>query len=153
MTREQDRRSKDIEVTDPSGPTYRICTRRRGEPMRAWEGAETGFGTLDLLVFAGSLSQRLITAARVRSRHGWTVGVLQEVDLRWRVVHREHVEDEAWAIRRAQELSRAITVERSRADHESRCGHARTCVTGGARPVLAGGWQSTRREQAGRPCR
>ena len=109
MARENDDRSKDIEVTDPKGSAYRICTRRRGEPLRPWEGAETGVGPLDLLVFLGSMGQRLVTAARVHSSHGWTVGVLQDVDLRWRVVHREHIEDEALASRRAQELARAVT--------------------------------------------
>jgi hypothetical protein len=97
MAHQHGSRSKDIEVTDPNGCAYRICTRRRGEPLRPWEGAETGVGPLDLLVFLGSMGQRLVTAARVHSSHGWTVGVLQDVDLRWKVVHREHIEDEALA--------------------------------------------------------
>jgi hypothetical protein len=108
MARGKGSRSTDIEVTDPNGSAFRICTRRRGEPLRPWEGAETGFGPLDLLVFVGSLGQRLTTAARVHASHGWTVGILRDVDLRWKVVHREQIEDEALACRRAQELARAV---------------------------------------------
>jgi hypothetical protein len=103
-----DSRSKDIEVNAPDGCTYRVCTRRRGQPLRPWDGAETGVGPLDLLVFVGSLGQRLLTAARVHSQQGWTVGVLQDVDLHWKVLYREHMEDEALASRRAQEVARAI---------------------------------------------
>jgi hypothetical protein len=108
MARENDGHSNDIQVTDPNGCSYRVCTRRRGEPLRPWEGAETGFGPLDLLVFVGALGQRLMTAARVHSRRGWTVGVLQDVDLRWKVVYREDIEDAALASHRAQEVARSI---------------------------------------------
>ena len=52
--RENDGHPNDMQVTDPHGCSYRVCTRRRGEPLRPWEGAETGFGPLDLLVFVGS---------------------------------------------------------------------------------------------------
>ena len=103
-----DKRAKDVEVVAPDGCTYRVCTRRRGEPLRPWDLTDTGVGPLDVLVFAGSLGQRLFTAARVHSQHGWTVGVLREVDLSWKVVHQEHIEDGALSGIRAQEVARAI---------------------------------------------
>jgi hypothetical protein len=108
MARGEDGRSNDVEVIAPDGRTYRVCTRRRGEPLRPWDGAETGFGPVDLLVFVGSLGQQLFSAARVRSHHGWTVGVLQDLDVRWKVVYREHIEDETLANSRAREVARAI---------------------------------------------
>lgn len=109
MASGNDSRSKDVEVMAPDGCTYRVCTRRRGEALRPWDGVDTGFAPIDLLVFVGSLGQRLFTAARVQAHHGWTVGVLQDVDLRWKVVYREHIEDEELASSRAREVARAIS--------------------------------------------
>src|SRR3954447_27076715 len=63
-----------VEVVGPDGSTYRVCSRRRGEPLRRWDGVDTAFGPLDLLIFVASLGQRAVTAVRVRTHRGWTVG-------------------------------------------------------------------------------
>jgi hypothetical protein len=44
----------------------------------------------------------------VRVRRGWTVGVLRETDLGWKVVHREHLDDATMATFRVRELARAV---------------------------------------------
>jgi hypothetical protein len=69
---------------------------------------DTGFGPLNFLVFAGSLTHRVVTAVRVRSRRGWTVGVLRATGDRWRVVHREDVDDERPRAIRVSELLHAV---------------------------------------------
>jgi hypothetical protein len=69
---------------------------------------DTGFGPLDLLIFLGALSQRVLAAVRVHVRRGWTVGVLREADLRWKVVHREYLDDAKMVSFRVQELVRAV---------------------------------------------
>jgi hypothetical protein len=99
---------RDLEAAAPDGRAHRVCLRRRGEPLRRWEPAGTAFDPLDLLVLVAALGHRLTTAARVRVQRGWTVGVLEERDLRWRIVHREHLRDEATAERRAGELAHAV---------------------------------------------
>lgn len=98
----------DVQVLGPDGCAYRICSRRRGEPLRRWDGVDTGFGPLDLLIFLGALSQRVLAAVRVHVRRGWTVGVLREMDLRWKVVHREYLDDAKMVAFRVQELVRAV---------------------------------------------
>src|SRR3954447_2243388 len=83
-----------VEVVGPDGCTYRVCSRRRGEPLRRWDGVDTAFGPLDLLIFVASLGQRAVTAVRVRTHRGWTMGVLRDTGARWETVHREDLDDD-----------------------------------------------------------
>jgi hypothetical protein len=100
--------SGDIEVVAPDGATYRVCSRRRGEPLRRWDGVDTAFAPLDLVIFAASLTQRAVTAVRVRTRRGWTVGVLRDTGDRWQVVHRENVDNDRLRTLRVAELVQAV---------------------------------------------
>jgi hypothetical protein len=69
---------------------------------------DTAFPPLDFLVFLFSLGQRVFTALNVRFRRGWTIGVLQETQMGWKVVHREDLDDGRLAPPRVQELVRLI---------------------------------------------
>jgi hypothetical protein len=100
--------SADLEVSAADGSRYRVLCQRRGTPLRAWDGVDTALPALDFLVFLFSLARRVFTFFNVRFRRGWIIGVLQETELGWSIVHREELDDGRLAQPRMQELIRSI---------------------------------------------
>jgi hypothetical protein len=99
--------STDVDVVGPDRFTYRIFCRHRGEPLKRWDGADTGFGPFDFLIFVAVMVRQAVIALRVRSRKGWIVGVMRDTGHGWQVIHRETVADDRLTSLKVSELVRA----------------------------------------------